>query len=327
MRLSLIKLTFILTFGSVLLCGHGLVDQAQADSRPVFSGRAAQAAEQAPPQISEDAAASDVFLLSDENMAPAAGDAPRSGDLSDPYYDQWEDDEFDAGVSGAIADPLEPWNRFWFHFNDILWRQYGQAVWQTYELITPAAFRQGVSNFFNNLAFPVRFVNCLLQGKPLEAGVEFQRFIMNSTLGFGGLMNPAANSKPLWSDEPDVTGFGQTLGRWGVGDGFYIVWPVFGPSTARESVGMLGDFAAQPLTWTNLYWDNRITNSITALRANHTIGENIEAYNSLMRISVEPYSALRNAYVQGSRNRVLGTGGADMLLTPTIHTDSAEADE
>ena len=306
------KIIFSSLLGTALFAADGFSQQLLADSRIAFGGRAAEMAEHAPAQVVTEAEDNGLFLLTPGDLpAPAAGENGADKALDDPYYDEWEDDEFSTSISGEIADPLEPWNRFWHGFNDILWRQYGQAIWQTYELITPKEFRQGVSNFFNNLAFPVRFINCLLQGKPMEAGVEFQRFIMNTTLGLGGLMNPGANSKPLWCDEPDVTGFGQTLGRWGVGDGFYIVWPVIGPSTARESIGLAGDFAANPMTYASIKWENRVTNTAIALRTNHTIGESIEAYDSLVKISVEPYSALRNAYVQGSRTRVLGLEAPD----------------
>lgn len=295
-------------FSLAFLVGDGLVNSATADSRLAFGGRAAIVVEQAPVAIFENAKNDGLFILErhDSSVAPAAGEDITRRELDNPYFDEWEDDEFSTSTNGDIADPIEPWNRFWHGFNDVLWRQYGQAIWQTYELVTPTELRKGVSNFFDNIAFPIRFVNALLQGKPMEAGVEFQRFIINSTLGAGGLMNPGANSKPLWCAEPDLSGFGQTLGRWGMGDGFYIVWPVLGPSTARESVGMVGDFATNPFTYASIYWEGSLTNAALVLRTNHTLGENLEGYDNLVRISVEPYSAIRNVYVQNSRMRVIG---------------------
>ena len=301
------RLLYLSLFSLTVIALDGTSSELKADSRVAFGGRAAEMSEHVSAQIVADAENDGYFLLAPQTIqAPAAGENTAGKALDDPYFDNWDDDDFDSYSNEDIADPLEPWNRFWYGFNDILWRQYAQPIWQTYELITPKEFRQGVSNFFDNIAFPVRFINCLLQGKPLEAGVEFQRFIMNTALGFGGLMNPGASSKPLWCDEPDVVGFGQTLGRWGVGDGFYIVWPIIGPSTARESVGLLGDFAANPMSYTTLFWENRISNTALALRTNHSIGEGLESYNSMIKISVEPYSALRNAYIQSSRTKVTG---------------------
>lgn len=275
-----------------------------ADSRPLHGGRAAQLVTTAPATIILEAQSDEpIFLLE----APSAGEPPVSS--GDPY-DEYKD-EFEGNVTGEIADPIEPWNRFWFRFNDIVWRQYVQPVYQTYELVTPTELRQGVNNFFNNLFFPVRFVNCLLQGKPMEAGVEFSRFIVNSTLGFGGLMQPAKKDKPLWCDEPDVTGFGQTLGRWGVGDGFYIVWPLIGPSTVRESFGLAADFALDPLTYLTFADVDSTDLALNTFRGVNAVGKRLGSYNELLKISVEPYSALRNAYVQGVRNNVAGKSKAD----------------
>lgn len=287
-----------------LLVSSGFKNSANADSRPAFGGRAAAVADEAPAGLVSDAQSSNIYLF----PTPAAGDETANDKTVD---DDYFDNEFTTSLSGDISDPLEPWNRFWFGFNDIIWRQYAQPIWISYELVTPVEFRQGVSNFFDNLAFPIRFINCLLQGKPMEAGVEFSRFIVNSTLGVGGLMKPAAQFKPLWCEEPDVDGFGQTLGRWGFGDGVYIVWPLLGPSTVRESFGMVGDFAAHPLTYASIHWENGYTNTVVGLRAGHALGENLDTYSSLRKISVEPYTALRSAYVQNSRSRVQGIDAPD----------------
>ena len=298
------KCLFIMLLAASIVCTSGLASFAKADSRPAHGGRAAEAAQAVPATVVAEAKEAGFYFVAIP-PAPAAGEEV----VDDDYFDNNEN--FTTHISGDISDPLEPWNRFWHGFNDILWLQYIQPIWLTYELITPTEFRQGVSNFFTNLAFPIRFINCFLQGKPMEAGVEFQRFIVNTTLGVGGLMNPGKDHKPLWCDEPDVTGFGQTLGRWGIGDGFYVVWPVIGPSTVRETFGMAGDFAAHPMAYAAYHWDNLTINSINALRAGHSVGERLEAYNSLRKISVEPYSALRNAYVQSTRSKVVGVDAPD----------------
>ena len=105
--------------------------------------------------------------------------------------------------------------------------------------MVPEFARAGVKNFFHNLKAPIRILSNLLQGKGMAAGVEASRFVMNTAFGFGGLMNPAKNSKPIV--ETDDEDLGQTLGTWGMGEGFYIVWPILGPSTVRDTVGFVGD--------------------------------------------------------------------------------------
>ena len=273
-------------FFLALIAVHGR--QALADSRPAYAGRIALASEQA---------------RGETMVMPAAGGSPvgengsqAAGDV-DPLDDY---DDFPVADS-TIADPIEPWNRFWFGFNDVLYRGVFKPINTGYEAITPTEFRQGLRNFFHNLLFPVRFFNCLLQGELMDAGVEASRFIINSTAGFGGLMNPGARAKPLWSDEPDVIDTAQTFGRWGMGDGFYIVWPVVGPTTVRTSLGWLGDAAMNPMTYVQPDW---IPWAVSGGRGLANMGGILENYESIRRIAVEPYLAVRSAYVQSSRARI-----------------------
>lgn len=262
---------------------------ASADSRPAFAGRVAMANE---------VARSEALVIPAAGGSPVGEPAPVGKDSSfDPL-----DDYGDVSSPGAdISDPLEPWNRFWFGFNDVLYRGVLKPISKGYEAVMPTEFQQGLRNFFNNLLFPVRFVNCLLQGEFMSAGVEASRFIINSTAGFGGLMNPGARAKPLWSPEPDVVDTAQTFGRWGMGDGFYIVWPVLGPNTLRSSLGMVGDAAMNPLTYVNPDW---ISWAVAGGRGLANLGGVLENYESIKRIAVEPYLAIRSAYVQSSRARV-----------------------
>lgn len=253
-----------------------------ADSRPAYAGRVALASEKARGELLE---------------LPAVGGSP-VGDSSSDEVDPLDDYD-DLPVADAdIADPLEPWNRFWFGFNDVLYRGVFKPINTGYEAITPVEFRSGLRNFFHNLLFPVRFFNCLLQGEFMDAGVEASRFIINTTAGFGGLMNPGARAKPLWSNEPDVIDTAQTFGRWGMGDGFYIVWPVIGPTTVRTSLGWVGDAAMNPMTYVSPDW---IPWTATGGRALANMGGVLENYESIRRIAVEPYLAVRSAYVQASR--------------------------
>ena len=139
----------------------------------------------------------------------------------------------------TIADPIEPFNRAMFEFNDKLYFWLLKPVAQGYKVVVPEEARVSVKNFFSNLGFPARFVSCLLQADISCAATEVGRFAVNTIWGIGGLMDPAS-SKNLNLQKQDVD-LGQTLGVWGVGHGFYIVWPLIGPSSARDSIVIPGE--------------------------------------------------------------------------------------
>ncbi len=166
--------------------------------------------------------------------------------VSDDAFEDYDDDDV-----SDISDPLEGWNRFWFKFNDVMLLHVIKPIYTGYTTVTPQPVRTGISNAFHNLQTPVRLVNCVLQGRFGEAWVEFGRFIVNTTAGFGGVFDVAKQSKPLIPVDNRDADFGQTLGVWGVGEGIYLVWPIAGPSTVRDTVGMVGDWAASPLFWTS----------------------------------------------------------------------------
>lgn len=209
-------------------------------------------------------------------------------------------DDYATGNEDMAPDPLEGWNRMWFAVNDVLLLKIVKPAHQGYVAVTPDELRSGMRNFFHNLAFPVRFLNCLLQGKPREAGVEMGRFIVNTTVGMAGFINVARKDKPVV--EPDKEDFGQTLGVWGVGEGIYIVWPILGPSTLRDSLGLAGDYLADPFghmvsnEW--LYTGGR------AYGAFNSVDDAIAGYEAVTGSAVEPYSSVRNAYMQMRRAKV-----------------------
>lgn len=214
--------------------------------------------------------------------------APHAGIIVDSL------DDYDDAARPTIADPLEPWNRFWFGFNDIFYLHVARPAYRVYDFVMPDEFQSGLKNFLNNLLFPVRFVNCLLQGKPKAAGVEFGRFIVNSTVGFGGFINVTKGRKTVVEVDSIGEDFGQTLGVWGVGHGFYIVWPFIGPSSARESVGLAGDYFLDPAFYLQPWevaWGTAGT-----LRFN-SLGDILPTYESLNKAAVDPYIAMREAYI------------------------------
>lgn len=211
--------------------------------------------------------------------------------------------DFDAETeeTSQISDPLEPWNRFWFGFNDVFYSYLFRPLGVGYNYVLPSPVRSGVSNFFFNWKFPIRFVNSLLQGKLLGAGVEFSRFVGNTLFGGLGVYNILEGKKAVV--ETDDEDFGQTLGVWGIGAGPYIVWPILGPSTVRDTFGLAGDYFLDPITYINpwyLPYSNPTWWSLTASgsRTLSTVADHIDEIDALKESSVEQYSAFRNVYVQ-----------------------------
>ena len=142
--------------------------------------------------------------------------------------------EEDMEEEEYIADPLEPLNRISFTFNDRLYFWVLKPLAKGYSLIVPEDMRLSARNFFNNLAFPKRFFNCLLQMKFRSAGNEALRFMLNSTFGMLGMYDVAREEFGISAIDED---FGQTLGVWGIKSGPYIHWPFLGPSNIRDTLG------------------------------------------------------------------------------------------
>jgi phospholipid-binding lipoprotein MlaA len=142
-------------------------------------------------------------------------------------------------------DPLEPMNRAIFDFNDGCYTYVLDPLADGYEFIVPKPIRHMFANFLRNLSSPIRLINDLLQGDVKQAEITVARFMTNSTVGFAGLFDPATDwGMPLREED-----FGQTLAVWGANEGAYLVLPFFGPSSARDSVGFLGDILMDPVTW------------------------------------------------------------------------------
>ncbi len=162
-----------------------------------------------------------------------------------------------------------------------------------YAKVVPGPIRSGISNFAHNLGAPVRFLNSLLQGKFTQAGVEFGRFCINTMTSFG-LADVASQSKPLYPYHPETENFGHTLAVWGVPEGPYLVWPFFGPSTARGTVGMVGDVFAAPQNYA-LNWQASLAAS-SGFTFND-MDKVYKPYEQVVGASLEPYIAVRNGYL------------------------------
>lgn len=201
-------------------------------------------------------------------------------------------DDYDDQPVATIPDPIEPWNRFWFRFNDFFYLHIAKPVYTGWTYVTPQFFRTGVSNLFYNILFPTRFINCLLQGKPKAAGVEFSRLMMN-VMGSAGLVDLASSKKTIVPMDPSGEDFGQTLGKWGFGQGFYIVWPFIGPSSLRDTFGRIGDAFTTPLFYLDP-WEASLGANV-GFRFND-LNDVLPSYESLRSIAVDPYLAMREAY-------------------------------
>jgi phospholipid-binding lipoprotein MlaA len=197
----------------------------------------------------------------------------------------------------TVPDPLEPLNRAFFEFNDKVYFWVLKPVATGYKTVVPEEVRVCIRNFFTNLAFPVRFANNVFQGKFFGAFEETCGFLVNSTVGLGGLAD-VATAVDLKRHDEDL---GQSLAVHGAGPGFYINWPFLGPSTLRDTIGMAGDLFLDPLTYLGEYWYapwSRGLNVVneTSLR----IGD----YESLKKAALDPYVALRDAYYQNRLSKI-----------------------
>lgn len=193
------------------------------------------------------------------------------------------------------ADPLEPFNRAMFRFNRTADRYVLRPVAKGYGEVMPSLAQQGVSNFFNNLKEPRNIVNGLLQGKPMQAASDTGRFLLNSTAGFAGLMDVATDAGMPRHDED----FGQTLGRYGVGPGWYLMLPILGPTTNRDLLGRGGDY----YTGTSPYIESEVNLPMNALDLVDTRSRYLSA-DSLIDNAIDPYIFVRTAYLQQRLGKV-----------------------
>lgn len=203
------------------------------------------------------------------------------------------EDTDEEAAPPTVKDPLEKVNRAMFKFNDRLYFWMLRPIARVYGVIIPEPLRVGIRNAFDNIAFPVRVINCAFQGKFKPAGTEIARFVINSTIGIGGMVDVAARDFHLAEKDEDT---GQTLGHYGAGPGFYLVLPFFGPSNVRDGIGMAGDAVMNPMYWLDLSWaaDAGITAGKVVNNASLKIGE----YEDFKEAALDPYVSMRHAYIQ-----------------------------
>jgi phospholipid-binding lipoprotein MlaA len=200
-----------------------------------------------------------------------------------------------SSSDGEIADPLEKMNRGIFAFNDTVDEAVLKPVAKGYRAAVPQPARTGVRNFLHNLKSPTIIANDLLQGNLTAACDDTTRMMANTLLGFGGLVD-VGNMGGLKYREED---FGQTLGSWGMGHGFYLVLPLLGPSSGRDTVGMLADTYVDPVRlWlTNTDSEGWYYGRV-ALASVDKREDLLDVLEDLKKNSIDYYAALRSAYGQ-----------------------------
>lgn len=232
--------------------------------------------------------AADTTNIGKLQLAQAPADKNKNGNTDD-------DDDFtkvDEKDTITIADPFEQINRGVFWFNDKFYFYLLKPVARGYRAVVPEKARISVSNFFSNLAAPIRIVNSALQLKGDATANASVRFILNSTIGLVGLFDVAKNDFKI---QPVNEDFGQTLGHYGIGNGNYVVLPFLGPSTTRDSLGLLVDSAIDPV------YRNTDTREYIGIRFVDTMNEvslDKDTYEAIKKEALDPYLFIRNAYIQ-----------------------------
>ena len=224
-------------------------------------------------------------------------------------------DDFETSkVEDEIYDPFEPVNRAIFSFNNVADRVVLEPVAKGYKKL-PSPIQSGISNFLSNLRAPLVVVNQLLQGQGENAIQSSGRFIINSTVGLLGVFD-VAEKIGIEEKEED---FGQTLATWGVGDGFYIVLPLFGPSNMRDTSGMLITMVTDPI---NAYAVSEgeawLVPMRTAANAVDQRSKIIDEVNALRDNSVDYYAAVRSSYYQNRKAAIANLDDSELTPLPLI---------
>lgn len=222
---------------------------------------------------------------------------------SDPMMDEGEE----AGQppmeseTPPIKDSFPTFNKAMFTFNDKAFHYFFKPIYTGYNSMIPEEARVSVRDMYTNLRMPVRFFNCLFQSKYKGAGTEMLRFVINSTVGVGGFWDPARSLFHIKKEDRD---FGQTLGKYNMKPGTYIVWPIIGPSNVRDTFGYAGDTLLNPLSWVSYFFftplegvGNHLYESV-----NDVSIDKGSTYESITKPAIDPYIAIQDAYTQ-NRNK------------------------
>ena len=196
------------------------------------------------------------------------------------------------------SDPLEPVNRGVYRFNEVADRYVLRPVAKGYDKVMPDVARTGVRNFFSNLFYPTVIVNDVLQLKLKQFGADTCRFVVNTLIGWGGLFDVATRAGLPYHDED----FGQTLGYWGVGPGWYLMLPLLGPSDNRDLIGKVGDWYTNPLT----HLDDEDEDWAWGLGVLDAVDERADLLpaDRVLEEQLDRYVFVRSIYLQNRLNKV-----------------------
>ncbi len=249
------------------------------------------------------------FFIVFINYSVLSDEADKVTTTSSDFETTYNEDE--------IFDPIEPINRVIFGFNNIADKIILEPTAKGYRKLPPP-IQSGISNFLSNLRAPIVVVNQLLQGQGKNAAETSGRFFVNSTAGVLGLID-IADKIGLEEKEED---YGQTLATWGVGDGFYVVLPIFGPSNLRDSAGMFLTVATDPF---NAYavreGEGWIVPLRTATNAVDKRSKIIDEVNALRNNSVDYYAAVRSSYYQNRKAAILNIDDSELTPLPLISVE------
>lgn len=249
------------------------------------------------PVLSDDCISVASSQIKEDNTIPAGPNTQsilEEDDLEEDFFDEYDD----IVVPQSVADPLYYFNYAMYSFNDFLYFAAFKPFSTGYKAIIPTPVRKGVNNFFHNLLFPVRFINNLLQGEIRDAGTEIEIFLINSTVGVLGFGQIAQNQFDLHTSNEDL---GQTLGSYSIGNGFYLVLPILGPSTLRDAVGLAGDYFLKPVNYVDP-WELQV--GITVYDSINALSFRLGDYEALKEAALDPYVAIRNAYIQNRKEKI-----------------------
>ncbi len=216
-----------------------------------------------------------------------------------PVYDPIADPTLPVPATQPQSyDPWEKMNRRVHRFNETVDRGVAKPLAKAYIAVVPRPVRLGVGNFFNNLGQPVSAVNALLQGKPKQASQAMGRFLLNSTLGIGGVFDPATSAKLPNKGED----FGQTLGVWGWKQSRYVELPLFGPRTIRDTLGMAGDSPLSPIRGIEADTARVFLQGLQLV----DVRTQLMAVDKMREGATDDYALVRDAWMQRRQYQIFG---------------------
>lgn len=239
-----------------------------------------------------------VFVAQSDDTVSLNRGGPEDGDGTEKDIES--NDVEEEAVS--VADPFEPVNRAIFIFNDKLYFWIVKPIYKGYNVVVPEKARLSVRKFFWNIRMPKRFINCLLQARFKGAGIEISRFVINTTIGIGGLFDPARSIFHLKGEDRD---FGQTLAKYGVGHVVFIEWPIFGPTTVQTTLGAVGDIALDPITLLSFFVSPLASAGANSYdQLNNFSLDRGETYENVAKAAIDPYIAIKEAHVENRNKKI-----------------------